>query len=250
MASAGLNRLPVSSTSVSAVEMPSIRTVRVTPPPPGSSPSETSGTPRSTLGSSTTIRWWQASVISRPPPSAAPLTAATTGLPSVSRRRSCALTASAIAKISGASSGPAWIILCRLPPAKNVFFALVTTTPTISSFSASSRSIAVPMDCRYRSFMVLALEVGSSRVSTTMLSASRSYRTALWVACSVMCSRVLSWSGKVRCARRWWRYPCRHRRRGWPGRTSGPAARARRRGCRGSSPRSPRAGDPSRSHRR
>ncbi len=70
-----------------------MRTLRVTPPAPGSSPSCTSGKPTTALGSSTTMRWCVARATSRPPPSAAPLIAATTGLPSVSSRRSEALKA-------------------------------------------------------------------------------------------------------------------------------------------------------------
>ena len=52
------------------------------------------------------------------------------------------------ANSTGASSGPAWIIFLRLPPAKNVFLALVTTTPVTSAFSASSRSTAAFMPSR------------------------------------------------------------------------------------------------------
>ena len=44
-ASAGLRRWPWSRTSVSAVCRPSMRTVRITPPPPGSRPRVTSGRP-------------------------------------------------------------------------------------------------------------------------------------------------------------------------------------------------------------
>ena len=84
------------------------------------------------------------------------------------------MTDSAIAKISGASSFVAWLISFRSPPAKNVFFALVTTTPVSWSCSSYSRSTAAAMDTRYRSFMVLALDVGSSRVSVTIPSSSRS----------------------------------------------------------------------------
>ena len=122
--------------------------MRVTPPPPGSRPRVTSGRPSSIFGSSTAIRWWHASVISRPPPSAVPLIAATTGLPQVSRRRSWALTASPIAKIWAASSGPALTIDFRSPPAKKVFFALVMTTPATSpsAMSFSSRSTAASID--------------------------------------------------------------------------------------------------------
>ncbi len=61
--------------------MPSRRTVRTTPPPPGSRPRVTSGRPIFEPLASRAMRWWQASAISRPPPSAAPLIAATTGLP-------------------------------------------------------------------------------------------------------------------------------------------------------------------------
>ncbi len=94
--------------------------------------------------------------------------------------------ASIVSKIRGASSGPAWTIIFRSPPAKNVFFALVTTTPAMSSFSCSSRAMAVAIDSLYSSFIVLALWVGSSRVSTTIPSLSFSHRTALCWAVSVM----------------------------------------------------------------
>ncbi len=75
---AGLDRLrraqplPLSSSLVRASAMPSSRTVRVTPPPPGSRPRVTSGRPNSAFGRSSAIRWWQASAISSPPPSAVP----------------------------------------------------------------------------------------------------------------------------------------------------------------------------------
>ncbi len=78
-------------------------------------------------------------------------------------------------------------MLLRSPPAKKVFFALVTTTPAISSFSCSSRATAAAIDSLYSSFIVLALCVGSSRVSTTIPSLSLSYRTALCWAVSVIC---------------------------------------------------------------
>ncbi|COV92838.1 Uncharacterised protein [Mycobacterium tuberculosis] len=45
LALAGLNRVPCASTLTNAFWMPNIRTVRVTPPPPGSRPSVTSGRP-------------------------------------------------------------------------------------------------------------------------------------------------------------------------------------------------------------
>ena len=49
-ASAGLKRVPWSSTSISADWRPSIRTTRVTPPPPGSRPRVASGRPSSAAG--------------------------------------------------------------------------------------------------------------------------------------------------------------------------------------------------------
>ncbi len=88
------------------------------------------------------------------------------------------MTASPIAKISAASALVACTMLLRLPPAKKVFFALATTTPVMPpsgpSSSSYSRWTAVAIDERYSSFIVLALEVGSSSVSVTMPSASRS----------------------------------------------------------------------------
>ena len=90
-AAAGLNRFPDSSTFSSPVVTPRRRTTRTTPPQPGSRPSPASGRPSSLPGTFATIRWWLASASSRPPPSAAPLIAATTGLPRVSSARSCAL---------------------------------------------------------------------------------------------------------------------------------------------------------------
>ena len=74
--------------------MPSMRTVRDDAAAAGQQAERDLGEADLTpLASSTTMRWWQASAISRPPPSAAPLIAATTGLPSVSRRRRSALIA-------------------------------------------------------------------------------------------------------------------------------------------------------------
>ena len=99
--------------------------------------------------------------------------AATTGLGKVSSRRSEALTRSASSKTAGASAGPALTISLRLAPAKKVFFALATTTPvTRRRASSYSRSTAAAIESTYRSFMVLALAVGSSRVSVTMPSSS------------------------------------------------------------------------------
>ncbi len=72
--------------------------------------------------------------------------AATTGLPKVSSRRRSALMPSHISKTAWASSGVAASIPLRLPPAKKVFFAEVTTTPVTSSFSAYSLSMASCID--------------------------------------------------------------------------------------------------------
>ena len=94
--------------------------------------------------------------ISRPPPSAAPLMAATTGLPSVSSARRSRLMPSTSSKNSPAFSGPAWIMVLRSPPAKKVFFALVMTTPVIESFSATRRSTVLCID----SLIVLVHHVG------------------------------------------------------------------------------------------
>ena len=72
--------------------------------------------------------------------------AATTGLPRVSSVRRSRFTVSTMLKNSPASSGVAWIMPFRSPPAKNVFLALVMTTPVIESFSATRRSTALPID--------------------------------------------------------------------------------------------------------
>ncbi len=66
--------------------------------------------------------------------------AATTGLGSSSRRRSADLTFSDIEKTEAASSGPAWTMPLRSPPAKKVFFALAITTPAMLDGSAASSS--------------------------------------------------------------------------------------------------------------
>jgi hypothetical protein len=102
------------------------------------------------------------------------LIAATTGRGKVSSRRSPALTRSHISKIRGASSGVACDIRVRLPPAKKVFLALVTTTPVTCSISSWSRSTAAAIDSTYSSFIVLAPAVGSSIVRVTIPASSRS----------------------------------------------------------------------------
>jgi hypothetical protein len=105
--------------------------------------------------------------ISRPPPSAAPLIAATTGLPSVSIRRSSALMFLMSCATCSASSARASRSSFRSAPAKKVFLADVMTTPAIESRSASSRSIASESDAVKRWFMVLTDCSGSSSVRTT-----------------------------------------------------------------------------------
>ena len=72
--------------------------------------------------------------------------AATTGTPRVSRRRSCFLRFWLSSNICGASSGVAAMRSLRLPPAKKVFFALVSTTPVMSAFSASRRDSVASME--------------------------------------------------------------------------------------------------------
>ena len=94
------------------------------------------------------MRWWVASVISAPPPSAAPLIAATTGLPSCSSRRRLALTWVSHLPTSGMSSAVVLMTSLRSAPAKKVFLAEVMMTPLMSSFSASSRSTVAPIDSR------------------------------------------------------------------------------------------------------
>ncbi len=68
--------------------------------------------------------------------------AATVGTPSRSIRRSCALMACPISKLSWAWSGPISCRPLRLPPAKKVFLAEVMTTPAMESFSSSRRATA------------------------------------------------------------------------------------------------------------
>ena len=54
--------------------------------------------------------------------------------------------ASTVSKIAWASSGVAFSIALRSPPAKKVFLADVITTPVTSSFSAYSLSMALVID--------------------------------------------------------------------------------------------------------
>ncbi len=171
-ASAGVNRFPDSSTFSSPAVIPRRRTTRTTPPQAGSSPSPTSGRPSSLPGTSATIRWWLASASSRPPPSAAPLIAATTGVPRISIARSCALMPFRCVVNRAASSACRPSSSFRSPPAKNVFFAEVSTTPVMCSRSCFSRATVSPSAVTNRSDIVLADWAGSSMVRTTMPSLS------------------------------------------------------------------------------
>jgi hypothetical protein len=75
---------------------------------------------------------------------------------------------------AGASSAVAVLISPTSPPAKKVVFPLVTMTPVTSSRSASRRSSDAVIAATYAAFMVLADWSGSSMVSVTTPSASRS----------------------------------------------------------------------------
>ena len=148
----GMRRPSVSSGS--ACCSPSRRTSFTVPPAPGMSPSVTSGKPSSIDGSSRHTRAWQARASSSPPPSALPLIAATTGRPSRSRRRRQAFSACTSSKKAFASSGPTARSECRSPPAKNVRFADVRTTPRRLSRSASRRSTIAARSSRNAAFIV------------------------------------------------------------------------------------------------
>ena len=71
-----------------------------------------------------------------------------------------------------ASSGRALSRSCRSPPAKKVFFAEVTITPLMESFSASRRSIVARSEVRNTEFMVFTGWVGSSMVRVTIPASS------------------------------------------------------------------------------
>ena len=138
-AAAGATLRP-SSRYGSAFLMPIMRGRRCVPPAAGSKPSVTSGRPSWILGSSATMRRWQARQISRPPPSAVPLMAATKGLPDVSIARSVALTGPEAANDSCAL----WIprIRSRSPPATNSGRAEATITPFTSGSPMARRTAA------------------------------------------------------------------------------------------------------------
>ncbi len=143
----------------------------------------TSGRPIFEPRASRAMRWWVASAISRPPPSAAPLIAATTGLPRVSRRRRFFLIACDWSNTFWASAFVYFTRSSRLPPAKKVFFAEVSTTPVIESFSASRRSRVATKSSPHLALMVFAEAVGSSIVSVTMPSPSASQRNMFSLNC-------------------------------------------------------------------
>ena len=186
LAASALNCLPVVRTLVRAVARPSRRVTRVTPPPPGSSPRVTSGRPTFRPLASEAMRWWVARATSRPPPRAAPLIAATTGTPRVSRARKLAFIPSHMSRVASASAGPAVIMDLISPPAKKVFFAEVMTTPVISLASTAACSLATvsARESRKASFMTLTGADGSSmvRVTTPLASASQPMMFSLIVA--------------------------------------------------------------------
>ncbi len=132
MALAGRRRWPCSSSCISASTMPSMRTVRTTPPPPGSRPSWTSGKPSWTFGSSTTTRWW---VAERDLQAAAERRAVDRGDDRLAERLQPAQLRLDLADAARRSRRRCSLVACerslRSPPAKKVFFAEVRTTPVI-----------------------------------------------------------------------------------------------------------------------
>ncbi len=151
--------------------MPSRRTMRTTPPAPGSRPSVTSGRPSGIFASSSAMRWCAHRQISQPPPSAAPLIAATTGLPSVSMARSCSFIGCATAHIASAPCSRAAISSLRSAPAKKVDFAERRITPA-SSLSPFSFATASASEARKSAFIRLADSVGLSKTRWTMFWSS------------------------------------------------------------------------------
>ena len=156
----------------SAFCRPSMRVTRVTPPPPGSRPRLTSGRPSWMRPlSDAAILWWQASASSKPPPSAAPLMAATTGLPSCSRRRMSDLVYSSFSNSGSRASSGMLRKPVRSAPANQIFFlALLMMTPVIEVTSASRRSTVPSSEVRKCWFMMLAPLFGSSMVMVTIPS--------------------------------------------------------------------------------
>ena len=197
--------------------MPSMRTERTTPPRARQQAELDLG--EAELGPSgrrRRSRWWQASAISRPPPSAAPLIAATTGLPSVSSRRSCALSSRTMPRdLGGVLACVAFLRSLRSPPAKNVFLARGDDDAgdrVLLGLQAvdgrGHRGARRPRSSCWRDWF------GSSRVRMTTPSSS----------CS---QRIVSRRPSDRAPRRS-RCPCRRRRTAWRGRSGRRCARARR----------------------
>ena len=191
---AGFICAPVRMTFISASWMPSMRTTRETPPPPGSRPRVTSGRPILEPRASAATRWLAASATSRPPPNAAPLMAATIGTGSFSRRRREAFISSTMLNMSAASSSVALDICLMSPPAKKVFFAEVMMMPLMevsepSPISFSRRSTVARMSSWKVLFMVLTGAFGSSMVRVTIPASSFSHRNMLSVLInqSVLC---------------------------------------------------------------
>src|SRR6185295_3147606 len=120
-----------------------MRVILVTPPVPGRRPRVTSGRPSWMDGSSSAIRQCAQSAISQPPPSAAPSSAATTGMPRVSRARIGFLTSSSQWNTAGPWSGPNLSTSFSSAPAKKVFLPEARITPVIDDFSRARRGKAV-----------------------------------------------------------------------------------------------------------
>ena len=134
--------LPVRIRSM-ACAMPISAGSRCVPPPPGMSPSCTSGCPSCVLRSSEAIRYVQARASSSPPPNAGPWMAATTGLrlPRSSSRCSacCAPRASAVASMALFVRAS---ISTSAPTTKLSGLAEATTTPLTAESSASLPKIS------------------------------------------------------------------------------------------------------------
>ena len=130
---------------MNAFWMPNIRTVRVTPPPPGSRPSVTSGKPTTSAldvgGDAVVAR-------QRDLQAAAERRAVDGGddrlTEGLQRRRSFLIPSTVLKNSPRPPAGLDHGL--RSPPAKKVFFALVMTTPVIVSFSATRRSTALCID--------------------------------------------------------------------------------------------------------
>ncbi len=124
--------------------MPTRRGSRCVPPAPGNRPTWTSGNPTAAAGLSASTRWWQASASSKPPPIAAPLIAATTGLPQVSRRRKARDSEPYFSNSTSTGSSAVWSrlasIASRSAPATKASLPEVTMAPLIAA-SPATRSM-------------------------------------------------------------------------------------------------------------